>query len=82
MFWSLTPREIKAHMDGAMNRLKAEHQGRAWLAWHTAALGRVKKMPKLEKLISEPKKSLGRKSWQDQLAIAMAWNAEVNKRKK
>lgn len=29
---------------------EAEHQARAWVAWHTAVLGRVEKMPPLSEL--------------------------------
>ena len=38
---------LQAHSE----RLDREHRQGAWIAWHTAALGRVKRMPKLEELI-------------------------------
>lgn len=31
--------------------MRHEHELAAWLAWHTAALGRTKKMPSLERLL-------------------------------
>lgn len=34
----------------AAHRADREHNDRAWLAWHIAALTRTKKMPKLQKL--------------------------------
>ena len=30
----------------------------SWLAWHTAALGRCKRQPKLERLLGRPKAAL------------------------
>lgn len=67
-FWNLTPREIAAHLDGAARRLRREHNNRAWLAWHAAALTRVKQMPKLESLMSvdRPEQS---QTWEDMLAV-------------
>lgn len=35
--------------------LDRAHDERAWLAWHTAMLGRVKEFPKLEKLLHRQK---------------------------
>lgn len=34
----MTLREIKMVIDGSAERLKLEHNNRAWLAWHTASL--------------------------------------------
>jgi hypothetical protein len=52
MFWRLSPEQIRAVVEGAQDRLIREHNGRAWLAWHIAALSRVdpKKFPKITKL--------------------------------
>jgi len=36
---------------GAAERFEREQQGRAWQAWHTAALPRFEKFPTLEKLM-------------------------------
>lgn len=30
-----------------------QHREVAWAAWHTAALGRIKKMPTLEEMVGE-----------------------------
>lgn len=49
-FWTLTPREIAREMSATLNRLTREQNDRAWMAWHVAALGRAKKMPKLHEL--------------------------------
>lgn len=47
----MTPRVfgivVKAHAEV----LRREHRGRAWQAWHTAALPRMKRFPALEKLL-------------------------------
>ena len=42
-FWALTPYLTRAAVGGF-------HDGRAWAVWMTAALGRVKRMPKLADL--------------------------------
>jgi hypothetical protein len=48
-----------------------EYRARAWLAWHVAALGRVKRMPKLERLM--PKQKPPEQSIDQQMAIMRAW---------
>lgn len=78
-FWKITPRELKAHLDGASKRLAREHDARAWLAWHTAALPRAKKFPKLSDL--QTKKPARQKTLAEQQAIAMAWHRAINARK-
>lgn len=50
-FWGMTPRETWAAMDAAAWRMEQEQRNRAWLAWHTAALSRAKRMPPLSKLL-------------------------------
>lgn len=46
--------------------LRREHNDRAWLAWHVAALGRVKKMPKLDRLLRR-ERATGRRQTPDQM---------------
>jgi hypothetical protein len=53
-FWSLTPRELYWYCDGHKKRQEHEAQGRAWLAWHIAALGRAKHLPSLAKIMPKP----------------------------
>ena len=36
--------------------MEREHHGRAWLAWHVAALPRLKKFPTLESLLGLKRK--------------------------
>lgn len=46
-------------MKGAVARMTAEQDGRAWLAWHIEALARTKKLPKLEKMMGPKKPTRG-----------------------
>jgi hypothetical protein len=73
-------REIGVILDGVAQRLKREHNDRAWAAWHTAALHRQKKMPPLNTLThaASPRRRR-RQSWQEQLAMAEAWTAAINR---
>jgi len=38
-------------LDGRLRYLEREHNGRAWLAYHVAALQRAQKLPRLESLL-------------------------------
>lgn len=55
-FWHLTPKEIDAVLRGVGAMKRREQNERAWLAWHIVALGRVKKMPNLDKMMVGPPK--------------------------
>lgn len=44
-FWDLSLREYGAAMRGARARMQAEHDARAWLAWHVEALRRCRSLP-------------------------------------
>lgn len=59
-------------------RRRLENNDRMALAWHTAALFRAKKLPKLNALLAKEKKKAVRQSWQEQLAIARAFDVRVN----
>jgi hypothetical protein len=72
-FWSLTPREIKDEFDSAYRRHIQHHNEHAWLAYHTAALHRVKRMPKLQTLLA--KQPRRKQTWQEQLHIMRMWEA-------
>lgn len=54
--------------EGARTRLEREHNDRAWLAWNTAALHRVKKMPKLQSLQIK-RRSRRPQTWQEQKQV-------------
>lgn len=65
-------------MRGALRRLEIEHDGRAWLAWHTAYLPAAKKRPKLKDLMVKRKPR--RQSVEEQIAIAKQWTAAMARR--
>jgi hypothetical protein len=69
-FWSATPRILALAVDGALERARSEQQRAAWAAWTTAALGRVDKMPSLEKVIGtdKPVKPPEAQTWEQQLS--------------
>jgi len=73
LFWALTPRLYVTHMQGARMRFEREHNERAWVAWHTAYLPKLKKPVGLQELLIgyTPKA----KGWKEQLA---AWTAYAN----
>lgn len=74
-------REISVILEGATNRLKREHNDRAWLAWHIEALARQKKLPKLKELLHSEKPS-GRKMTPEQLeSVTRSWLASARKRR-
>lgn len=71
-FWDQTPRTLGLAFDAGNEKLRIEHNERAWLAWHTAALHRVKRPPALSKLqVARPVS--GRPQWQDQLEGLKRW---------
>lgn len=45
-----------ARLEGARRRLSSEQDGRAWLAWHVAALTRAQKMPELSSMFEQQKR--------------------------
>lgn len=46
---------MAARIDGAHRRLSNEQDGRAWHAWHVAALTRAEKMPALDVMFTKQK---------------------------
>lgn len=69
-------REVNA----AVIRHGNEHNARAWLAWHVAALYRSKKLPALKTMLWREKKR--RQTWQEQLKIAELWQSLYDSGKK
>jgi hypothetical protein len=70
----VTPRVMALVFAGAGERLKQEQQGRAWQAWHTAALPRLKTFPTLESLMGI-KRQAQRQTASEMEAIFKAWAA-------
>jgi hypothetical protein len=63
--------------DGASSRREREHNERAWLAWHTAALARPSKgrFPSLRSLQVKPRRKP--QTWQEQLEVARLWTVAM-----
>ena len=57
-FWDMTPREVHALIEADNWRRDQAQRGRAWLAWHIAALQRVKRFPSLARLMGHRPKAL------------------------
>lgn len=70
----VTPRVMQLVFQGASERFEREQQGRAWMAWHVAALPRVKKFPTLESLMGIKRKAK-RQTVSEMEAIFKAWAA-------
>jgi len=70
-FWGLTYREIDAILEGNAARLRNEHNQRAWLAWHSGTLGRLKKIPRLDTLLIRDRPKA--QSIEQMRATARAW---------
>lgn len=51
-FWTKTPRYVSLIFEGKAAQFRREHNERAWLAWHTAGLPRMKKFPDLKKMLA------------------------------
>ena len=49
-FWEQTPRTLSLAFDAHNEMQIKDHNDRAWLAWHSAGLGRAKRMPPLSRL--------------------------------
>lgn len=75
MFWRLTLREIAVILKGFSVRLEREHNDRAWLAWHVAALPRAKKFPALKDMQTKQPRKVRRKTPEEMLSIAHMWSA-------
>lgn len=58
--------------------MEREHNDRAWMTWHIAALQRVKRIPPLRKLQVRPRRSLRKQSPAEHLAAVKAWVATNN----
>lgn len=66
-FWDQTPHTLTLAFEAHRERSIVEHNERAWLAFHVAALQRTRKFPPLRRLMMRDRRP---QSWQQQLAIA------------
>lgn len=64
-------------VEAAAKKFEREHNARVWLAWHTAALQRMKKLPDIKKMMLS-NSSRPRQSWRQQLQIMTDWAANHN----
>lgn len=62
--------------------LRREHNDRAWLAWHIAALPKAKRLPSLQSLLAPPERKLQATTWQQQHAVMQQWVAVTNRARK
>ena len=62
--------------EAAAKKWERDHNGRVWLAWHTAALMRVKKLPDIKQMMLK-RTSRPRQHWRQQLDIMTKW-AEIH----
>jgi hypothetical protein len=79
LFWELTFFEIGMILEGVNQRHVQQHNDRAWMAWHIAAMGRAEKMPRLDRLTAKKPRPSGQ-TWEEQMAIMKALSARVNQR--
>lgn len=63
--------------------MRTERNEKGWLAWHTAALQRAKKMPKLADLMTEKKKKTSAPQTPEQMEAALkSFMASRHRKKK
>lgn len=63
--------------EAAAKRVEREHNSRAWLAWHIAAMQRMKRIPDLKKLTVRDT-TRPRQTWRQQLEIMAQWASKRN----
>ncbi|RYY72571.1 MAG: hypothetical protein EOP03_00280 [Proteobacteria bacterium] len=82
MFWRLTLREIGNTLRGVTDRRIRERDERMSLAWHIEAMARVKKMPKLDSMLSSKKRPAGKKMTAEQIeAVTRSWLTSQHRKK-
>lgn len=73
-FWRLTPRLLGLALQGRRRAAKAEHAGRAWLAYHAAYLPNAKERPKLSDLMGlKPDLTAGRQTLAEMEVAMRKW---------
>lgn len=79
-FWHQTPRTLRIVFKAKARLAEVEHNQRAWLAWHTAALQRAKKLPRLETMLAKST-TRPRQSWQEQWQVMKLFAASRERAK-
>jgi hypothetical protein len=75
-FWDQTFRTMSIAINGKLRAARRDHNQRAWMVWHIAALQRSKKLPRLKSMIAKEKPRA--QSWQEQASIMQLWAAGHN----
>jgi hypothetical protein len=68
-----------ARLEGARRRLSSEQDGRAWLAWHVAALTRAQKLPDLGSMFSHQQKQGPQSAEEQEISLDqlfLAWGGD------
>ena len=68
-----------ARLEGARRRLSSEQDGRAWLAWHVAALTRAQKLPELSSMITQQQKQGPQTAEEQEISLDqlfLAWGGD------
>ncbi|WP_222509202.1 hypothetical protein [Leisingera daeponensis] len=68
-----------ARLEGARRRLSAEQDGRAWLAWHVAALSRAQKLPDLGSMFAQQEKQGPQTAAEQEISLDqlfLAWGGD------
>lgn len=83
LFWRLTLREIGIVLDGSANRLRREHNDRAWAVWHTAYLTayapeKPRDFTKLKLLLHDAPVKTRSLDWRNEFAAFSAWAGKGN----
>lgn len=84
-FWDQTDRTLLLTIKAQDEKSQREHNRMAWAVWHTVALGRMKKLPPLSRLLYRAKKAVSQ-TIEQQIAMARMWTAamggKIGKRRK
>lgn len=59
-------------IEAAAKRYERDYNARVWLAWHVAALSRMKKLPDIKKMFMS-QTSKPRQNWRQQLQVMTEW---------
>jgi len=68
-----------ARLEGARRRLSVEQDGRAWHAWHVAALSRQQKLPELDAMFTKQQKRGPQTAEQQEISLDqlfLAWGGD------
>lgn len=74
-FWGLAPKQASAEIKAAVERQRRHHDELAWVAWHTAALHRIDKMPSLREFMGHKPRE---RDWREIGAELTAWAKSTN----